>query len=83
MKQSGQIRARRHVYAGKGLLHGAGATDSRAALKDQHSLVRTRQICRAGKAVVAGTDYNHIPTARGQSTDRCGQSNFAKDSGCG
>ena len=71
------------MNAGEGFLDRAGAAYSRAALKHQHTLARTCKVRRAGKAVVAGSHYNHIPAARGQFADGGGQSNFAQDSGRG
>src|ERR1700688_1529451 len=82
MQQSGKIRAWGHVNAGESFLDGAGAADSRATLQHQHSLVRPRQIRRAGKAVVPGSDDNYIPAVRGQFTDWSGQSNFAEKGCC-
>src|ERR1700730_7147031 len=72
MQQSRQIRAWGHAHAGEGFLDGAGAAYSRAALKHEHTLVRTCQIRRASKAVVACSDDNHVPAARGQFTDGSG-----------
>src|SRR5207253_10775466 len=56
---------------------------SRATLQHQHPLVRSCQVRRASKTVVARSDDNHVPAARGQFTDGRRQSNFAQDGGRG
>src|SRR4029077_344533 len=71
------------AHAREGLLYSAGAAYSRATLQHQHSLVRSCQVRRAGQTIVARSDDNHVPPARGQFADGRRQSNFAQDGGRG
>src|SRR4029077_13506668 len=69
MQQSCQIGTWGHAHAREGLLYSAGAAYSRATLQHQHPLVRSCQVRRAGQTIVARSDDNHVPPARGQFAD--------------
>jgi len=82
MQQSGQIRHGDMRTPGK-LLHGASATDSRAALQHQDSLIRTRQVRRAGKAVMAARQSPYPSGARQHARTGAGNPISAEDGGRG
>ena len=61
MQQAGQIGARRHVDAGPGLFHRAGAADAVAAFENENAFPGAGEIGGAGEPVVSGAHDDRIP----------------------
>src|SRR5712671_2261794 len=54
------VRANRKLEAGKDLFGYGGATEHVPALKYEHALARTREVCGVDQPVVAAADYNYV-----------------------
>ena len=76
MQKSGEISARRHAYAWKRLLDGAGPTYACTAFDHQDALIRTRKVGRASQPIMAGAHNNRVPGFGGEFADGCGQPQF-------
>src|SRR5258706_2887602 len=57
-QQRHDVRAHRKLEAGKDLFGYGGAAEHVPALKYEHALARTREVCGVDQPVVAAADYN-------------------------
>jgi hypothetical protein len=69
MQKTGEIGTGRKANAGPRLFDCAGTADPFTRFQNQNTFSGAGKVCRAGEAVVPGSNYNHVPALRGKFAD--------------